>query len=105
MMDALMLLILLAAPVALFGALCALNAMDGYTTRKGIALSFLLVAWGWAALIFAAADYLLHADPHFWPLSLLSGIACLAIGNALMFIANRRRCDCVGCPGRRRVSP
>ena len=105
MMDFLMWLILAGAPVALFGALCALNVMDGNTARKGVALSFLLVAWGWAALIAAAADYLLHADPHFWPLSLLAGVACLAIGNATMFLANRRRCDCVGCPGRRRVSP
>jgi len=105
MIDFLMILILAGAPVALFGALCALNAMDGYTTRKAISGAFLLVAWGWAALIFAAGDYLLHRDPHFWPVALLGGVACLALGNALMFVANRRRCDCVGCPGRRRVSP
>jgi hypothetical protein len=92
--------ILLAAPFALWGALCALNAVDIRSTRPGIAAGFLLCVIGWGALIAAGLDYLVGDAPLFWPLVLLLGVLLLSIGNAAIYLLNRRRCGCPSCPGR-----
>lgn len=90
--------ILLFSPAALWGALCAINSM-GPDTRRSIAWSFLVIAWGWGAVIFAGVDYLVHGAPLFWPYLLLFGVLLLAGGNGLLHFANRRDCRCLGCPG------
>ncbi len=100
MIDILMWLILLCAPVALYGALCAVNAIDPKAVPGAISAGFVLVAIGWGAVLIAAMDYLVHREPVFWPVALTLGLAFLAIGNAGIYLGNRRRCTCVGCPGR-----
>lgn len=100
MIGMLMWLVVLTAPVALYGALCAVNAIDPRATPRAISAGFVAVAVGWGAVLIAAVDYLAHADPVFWPVALLLGIALLSAGNAAIWLGNRRRCTCVGCPGR-----
>jgi len=97
--DLLVIGILAASPIALWGALCALNSMSRPTTRPSVAFSFLLIAWGWGAVAFAAIDYLVHGSPMFWPRLLLFGVLLLAGGNGVLHLANRRDCRCMGCPG------
>lgn len=93
--------ILAFAPFALWGALCALNAMRWRETRRSVAAAFLMIAWGWGAVTFAAVDYLAHGSPLFWPRLMLFGVAMLAAANALLHFVNRRDCRCTGCPGRK----
>lgn len=88
--------VLIAAPVALFGVLCALNRMQVRVTRKRIATSYVLIAWGWGAVLAGVLDYLVHQPPIFWPSPLLAGVALLAIGNAALFLTNRRK-NCLDC--------
>lgn len=92
--------ILLAAPFALWGALCALNAVDVQTTRLGIAAGFLCCVVGWGGLIFAGCDYLIGDAPLFWPLLMLLGVMLLSIGHAAIYFGNRRNCGCPSCPAR-----
>lgn len=92
--------ILLTAPVSLWGALCALSAIDVRHTRTGIAAGFFFCVVGWGSLIAAGADYLLGPTPLFWPLAMLLGVLLLSIGNATIFLANKRDCTCQACPGR-----
>lgn len=98
--NLIILCILLAAPFALWGALCALNAMDVRTTQTSIAAGFLCCAIGWAGLIAAGLDYLSGDTPLFWPLAMLLGVLLLSIGNAILYLANRRTCSCPACPAR-----
>lgn len=93
--------VLIASPVALFGAACTLNAMHHRQTRWRIILPFWLIAFGWIALLFAALDFLAHNQPRLWPWALLSGVLLLAVGNAVLFMVNRRQCSCPGCPVRK----
>ena len=93
--------ILLAAPVSLFGVLCAINRMHISTTQRPIMVGFVLCAWGWGALIFAALDYLVHAAPMVWPQVLLGGVLCLAVGNSVIYLGKRRR-HCADCANRPR---
>lgn len=92
--------ILLTSPCALWGVLCALNAMDVRRTRPGIAAGFLCCAIGWGGLIAAGVDYLLGDAPLFWPLMMLLGVLLLSIGNATIYLMNRRTCGCQYCSGR-----
>lgn len=92
--------ILLAAPVALWGALCAINAINIHTTRPNIAAGFLCCVIGWGGLIFAGLDYLIGDAPLFWPLLMLLGVMMLSIGNATIHLGNRRNCGCPSCPAR-----
>lgn len=88
--------ILATAPVALFGVVCAINRICVKVTRKRIAAAYVLIAWGWGAVIFALLDYLVHATPMFWPAAILSGVGFLSVGNALLFLVDRRR-NCALC--------
>lgn len=99
MLDLMVLVILLAAPVSLFGVLCAINRMHVSTTQRPLMVGFVLCAWGWGALIFAAIDYQVHAAPLFWPKVLLGGVMCLAIGNSVIYLSKRRR-HCAACANR-----
>lgn len=92
--------ILLAAPVALWGALCALNAVDVRSTRPSIAVGFLCCVIGWGGLIFVGVDYLLGDEPLFWPLLMLLSVLMLSLGNAVIYLGNRRQCGCPSCPAR-----
>lgn len=96
--DLIVMGVLICSPVALWGALCALNAMRWRETRRSVAFSFLLIAWGWGAVAFASVDYLVHGSPRFWPGLLLLGVLLLSGGNAVLHLANRRDCRCLGCP-------
>lgn len=91
--------ILMFSPAALWGALCAINSMRWRETRRAVAFSFLLIAWGWGAVTFAAIDYLVHGSLLFWPYLLLFGVMLLAGGNSILYLMNRRECRCLGCPG------
>jgi hypothetical protein len=102
--DLLMWCIALAAPVALFGALCALNAIRLGDTHWPVAAAFLCIAWGWGVVLAGAVDYLAPSTPPIWPLAIAGGAALLAIGNAALYLVNRRTCGCVGCPGRRQTA-
>lgn len=93
--------VLLASPVAFFGAACSLNAMHIRRTRRRIIGPFVSIAIGWILLFFAALDFLSHNQPKLWPWALLSGVGLLAIGNAVLFLVNRRQCSCPGCPVRK----
>lgn len=92
--------ILITAPWALWGVLCALTAINVRTTRSSHAAGFLLCAIGWAVLIAVGLDYLVSAAPLFWPLAMLIGVLLLSLGNAAIYLANRRSCSCPSCPGR-----
>lgn len=92
--------ILILAPFALWGALCALLAVDVKTTHPSIAAGFFACVCGWGGLIAAAADYLISTEPLFWPVMLLASVLALAIGNAAIYLANRRTCLCPSCPAR-----
>lgn len=107
MIEILMWLVLLCAPVAMYGALCAVHAIDPKAVPGAISAGFVLVSVGWGAIVLAAIDYLVHRDPVAWPAVLMLGLAALAVGNAGIYLGNRRRCTCVGCPGRgsRAASP
>lgn len=93
--------VLLASPVALFGAACAINVMHIRRTRWRIIGPFVGIAFGWILLFFAALDFLSHNQPRLWPWALLGGVWLLAIGNAVLFLVNRRQCACPGCPVRK----
>ncbi len=97
-------IILAAAPVALFGVLCAINRICIRVTRKRIAAAYLLIAWGWGCVIFALLDYLVHSTPLFWPLLLIVGVMLLALGNAGLFFADRRE-NCTICVRQRGACP
>lgn len=96
--------ILIFAPFAAWGALCALAAMDPKATAPTIAGGFLSCVFGWGGMIFAAIDYLIAAmtgdAPMFWPLAMLASVLLLAVGNAAIYLANRRTCACPFCPAR-----
>jgi uncharacterized membrane protein YfcA len=92
--------ILLSAPFAVWGALCALAKMEIKSTRPTIAAGFLSCVIGWGGLIFAALDYLTGAAPLFWPLAMLASVLMLSVGNAAIYLANRRACTCPACPAR-----
>ena len=93
--------VLLATPLAFAGAVCALNAMHISHTPHRIIAAFLAIAIGWLLLFFAALDYLSHNQPKLWPWALLGGVFLLALGNAVLYLVNRRDCKCPGCPARR----
>lgn len=92
--------VILAGAVALFGALCALTACTVGKTRPAIYGAFLLIAWGWGITLFAAGDILWHAHPLMGETFMPVGVALLAIGNAVLYLASRRGCKCHECPGR-----
>lgn len=96
--------ILVCSPFAGWGAVCALAAMDRKTTAPLIAGGFFAVVIGWGGMIFAAIDYLAGAvlgnAPKFWPIAMLFSVLLLAIGNAAIYLANRRTCTCPYCPAR-----
>lgn len=100
LIQAVVICILLCSPIAAWGAFCALAAMDVKTTRPTIAAGFLSCVIGWGGMIFAAIDYLTGAAPKFWPIALLLSVLMLSIGNAAIYLANRRTCTCPYCPAR-----
>lgn len=93
--------VLLASPFAFAGTVCAINAGHPSHTPWRIIAPFALMAIGWILLWFAALDFLSHNQPRLWPWALLGGVLLLAVGNAVLFLVNRRQCSCPGCPGRK----
>lgn len=91
--------ILVLAPVAFFGACCAITAMVPRKTPLRIIAPFVLIAGGWAFIMGSGASYLLDESTVFWPHLMLIGVVALAIGYGLLFLVNRRNCRCIGCPG------
>jgi hypothetical protein len=94
-------IVMVAACVSLWGVVCAVNAMFWRHTKPTIAFGFWLAAVGWGAEILVGVAYLVHVPPVIWIGVLFFGLACLAIGNAAIFLGNRRQCCCPSCPVRR----
>ena len=89
--------ILFAVPIALFGVLCRINRMDWWRSPRPVVLSYLIIAIGWGCVLFGTMDYLAHSPPMWWPVFLLLGLMLLAVGNAALFLADRRK-HCAACP-------
>lgn len=93
--------ILCAVPVALFAVLCRLNRICWHQSPRGIAIAYALIAIGWGCALFGTMDYLMHPPATWWPTFLLLGLALLSVGNAALFLADRRRrcrsCSRSGC--------
>jgi hypothetical protein len=91
----------LAALIALYGVLCALNACKPGRTPKRISYSFLMISWGWGLTIFAILDVLLFgktSENVFGSVIFPVGVTLLATGNAVLYLVNRRACTCPDCP-------
>lgn len=96
LVSILMVLIGIATTLLLWHVLVVIIKMKR-ETRESIRWSFITKAAGLGTTLASVVDYF-HGEPMGWPWVLLAGVALSTTGSTLLYIVNRRTCNCFECP-------